>query len=467
MPTAVLRNLWSLTGLPAQALHWAAVPGADPVLPSSFRVGAAAQASMAAAALAASELGHARGQERQRVVVDMTHAALECTSWFSLDGQVPPMWDKFSGLYPTADGHVRIHANFAHHRDGALGLLDLDAAHAEKADVARRLAGWRAIDFESAAAEAGMVVAALRSFDEWDVTPPAQAVAAQPVFHIERIGDADPLPLTALGANDLPLSGLCVLDLTRILAGPVATRALAAYGADVMMVSSPRLPHIAAVADTSRGKRSCFADLRTAGGRDALQKLVQGAHVFVQGYRPGGLAARGFGAEELARQRPGIVAVSLNAYGPQGPWAARRGFDSLVQTAMGFNHAEGEAAGAGEPRALPMQILDYASGQLMALAAAAAVHRQQHEGGSWHVQVSLAQTGQWLRGLGRVAGGFDAARHDIAPYIDTQSSGFGELGFVRHAVQLERTPARHARLAMPPGSHAPQWGEAVVSSTIR
>lgn len=188
-----------------------------------------------------------------------------------------------------------------------------------------------------------------------------------------------------------------------------------------------------------------------------MWRLVDGAHVFLQGYRPGSLAARGFAPEALAARRPGIVAISLSAYGPQGPWADRRGFDSLVQTAMGFNHAEGEAAGDGKPRALPMQILDQASGFLIAFGAAAALWRQRQEGGSWHVQVSLAQTGHWLRGLGRVPGGLQAVKPDLAPWLATQASGFGQLCAVRPAAQLARTPAGYARPSVPPGTDPPQW----------
>ena len=175
-----------------------------------------------------------------------------------------------------------------------------------------------------------------------------------------------------------------MLDLTRILAGPVGTRALAAYGADVLLVNSPHLPNIDAIADTSRGKLSAHADLRDPAGRAVFDAVLRDAHVFVQGYRPGGLQHLGYGAEALAEYCPGIVAVSLSAYGPEGPWAARRGFDSLVQTATGFNHAEAQAFGSGAARALPTQILDHASGYLIALGTCAALLRQQREGGSWH-----------------------------------------------------------------------------------
>jgi crotonobetainyl-CoA:carnitine CoA-transferase CaiB-like acyl-CoA transferase len=453
----ILHDLWRQAGLPADALPLARLTGADPVLPSSFAVGAAAQGSIAAAALAACELGHARGVPRQAVAVDMRHAALECTGWFSLDGRVPELWDAFSGLYRTADGWVRIHANFAHHREGALRLLGLDPATAVRADAEAAMAGWRALDFEDAAAARGLVATALRRFDEWDATPQGQAIAAQPLFTIERIGDAAPLALPPLREDQRPLAGLRVLDLTRILAGPVGGRALAAYGADVLLVNSPRLPNIEAIADTSRGKLSTHVDLRTDEGQAALRRLAGEAHVFVQGYRPGGLEALGFGPAQLAALRPGIVCVSLTAYGTQGPWAGRRGFDSLVQTAMGFNQAEGEAAGDGKPKPLPMQILDEATGYLIAFGAAAALHRQQREGGSWLVRVSLAQTGHWLRGLGRVPGGLATPGPDIAPYVETEPSGFGELAGLRHSALLARTPAAWPRPSMPPGSHPAQW----------
>lgn len=456
MAAELLAGLWASAGLPAEALAWADLPGGGPVLPSSFPMADVAQAGIGAAALAACELGHQRGQPRQRVRVDRTLAALACTSWFALDGVVPEMWDALSGLYPCGNGHVRIHANFAHHRDGALALLGLGTG-ATKADVVRALAGWEAEAFETAAAERGLVVAALRRIDQWDATPQAAAVAAQPLLRIERIGDAPPRALPPLAHTQRPLEGLRVLDLTRILAGPVGARLLAGYGADVLMVSAPHLPQIAAIADLSRGKRSCLADLRTAGGQQALRALVRDAQVFIQGYRPGALAARGFSPEALAQLSPGIVAVDLSAYGPLGPWAGRRGFDSLVQTATGLNHAEGVAFGDGQPRALPVQLLDHASGHLIALGAAAALCRQQREGGSWRVQISLAQTGHWLRQLPRVARGFDVTPPAREPYLEDVASGFGRLTTLRHSARFARTPPAWPLPAMPPGSHAAAW----------
>ena len=462
-------DLWQSAGLPTPALRELNLPGSQAVLPSSFAVATAAQASLSVAALAAAELWQLRtGQgPRQQVTVPCEHAVLESTGYFTLDGKAPLVWDKLSGLYPCgADigepGWVRIHANFAHHRDGALKLLGCPTGDAtEREAVTQALRRWRAHDFETAAAEAGLVVAAARTFDEWDAHPQALALAAQATVCIKRIvgdvPDAPPLTWPRLAEGALPLQGLRVLDLTRILAGPVAGRTLAGYGADVMLVNAPHLPNIDAIADTSRGKLSAHIDLRSAMGREQLQALTQQAHVFLQAYRPGGIADLGYSPQALAQLRPGIVVVSLSAYGPQGPWAQRRGFDSLVQTATGFNMAEAMAAGVHEPKAMPLQILDYAAGYLLAFGAQAALWRQAREGGSWHVQVSLAGVGRWLRSLGRVADGLGAVRPGLKPYLISEASGFGQLVAMRHAAVLSQTPPRWDRPAMPPGSHAAVW----------
>ena len=453
-----LAALWRSAGLPADALARLTLTGADPALPSSFAVGAAAQSSIAAAALAATEVGALRNGQRQTVGISMRHAALEYCAAFTVNGVAPKVWDKLAGLYACKSGWVRLHTNFAHHRDGVLRLLGLpEGPDTERAAVAQALARWDAPAFEQAATDAGMVVAALRSFDEWDTHPQSAALRAQPLVAIERIGDAPPLPWPALPLDRRPLSGLRMLDLTRILAGPFCGRLLAAYGAEVMLVNSPSLPNIESITESSRGKLSALTDLRTEPGRDALRAVLRDAEVFVQGYRPGSLAALGFAPEAVAQVRPGIVMVSLSAYGETGPWANKRGFDSLVQTATGFNHAEAQAAGAEQPRALPMQMLDMATGALMAFGAQAALLRQQREGGSWHVRVSLARTGLWLRELGRVANGFDAPAADFAGLMETSTSGWGELGTVRHAAAFSHTPAGYARPSMPPGSHPLAW----------
>jgi crotonobetainyl-CoA:carnitine CoA-transferase CaiB-like acyl-CoA transferase len=275
---------------------------------------------------------------------------------------------------------------------------------------------------------------------------------------IEKIGDAAPKPWPK---GDRPLTGLRVLDLSRVIAGPVAGRTLAVHGADVLLISGPDLPFIPWLTiDTGRGKLTSFIELKSEQGRQVLRELLADADIFSQGYRPQSIAALGFSPEEAAKINPGIVYVSLSAYGHAGPWAARRGFDSLVQTATGFNHAEGEAAGVEGPKELPAQMLDHATGYLMAFGAMMARARQAREGGSWHVRVSLARTGQWLWNLGRVADGFeteDLKGEAVKPLIEELASGFGPLRSVKHSAILSKTPAFWARPAMPLGSHPPQW----------
>jgi hypothetical protein len=474
----VLGQLWNGLGLPPAALAQVQLPGDHAVLPSSFAVATAAQASLGAAALAANLLWHQRqdGTDWQQVLVDRTHACLECTSHFAINGRQPDLWDKLSGLYPCGDaaqggaGWVRIHANFEHHRDGALQLLGLPPGpDTPREAVAHALRDWQASHFEQAAADAGLEVAAARSFAQWDAHPQAAALTADLAQHgvvaLQRLGDAPPRPWLQASPNGpltRPLQGLRVLDLTRILAGPVAGRLLAAHGANVMLVNGPHLPNIAAIADTSRGKLSAQIDLRHEAGQAQLGSLLSTAQVFLQGYRPGALGQRGYSAQALAQRHPGIVVAELSAYGSTGPWAQRRGFDSLVQTATGFNLAEALANGRTQPQAMPVQILDYAAGHLLAFGIQAALWRQATQGGSWQVRVSLAGVGAWLRAMGQQADGLQATPPDVQPYLEDSPCGFGPAGqgtltAVRHAAQFSVTPARWARPSMPPGSHPPIW----------
>ena len=261
-----------------------------------------------------------------------------------------------------------------------------------------------------------------------------------------------------------PLDGVRVLDLTRVIAGPVCGRTLAAHGADVMRVTAPHLPFMEPlVIDAGRGKLSTHIDLRADDGRQALRRLLGEADLFVQGYRPGAMFRWGFSPAAAAEIRPGIVYVSLSAYGHAGPWSDRRGFDSLVQTACGINHAEAAAAGIDRPKPLPCQALDHASGYLMAFAAMVALTRRMTEGGSWHVRVALARTARWFQDLGRVEGGLDCAEtalEDIPDLVEDRETGFGRLTAVRHAARLSDTPAHWARPSMPLGSHDPVWPRA-------
>jgi crotonobetainyl-CoA:carnitine CoA-transferase CaiB-like acyl-CoA transferase len=458
-PREILADIWTSAGGDPSALDAVTLTGAEPQLPSSFRVAAAAQAGIAAAGLAAAQIWKLRSGQGQDVAVDMRHAVVECRSerYLRVDGKPPPpAWDAIAGIYKTRDRRfVRLHTNFRHHRDAVCKVLNCRPA---RDDVQAALMQWDGEAFETAAYAGGGVVAMMRSHQEWSASPHAKALAELPLVRIEKIGEAAPKPWPK---GDRPLAGVRVLDLSRVIAGPVAGRTLAVHGADVLLISGPDLPAIPWLTiDTGRGKLTSFVELKSEQGRDVLRDLLAQADIFSQGYRPKSMAALGFSPQDAAKINPGIVSVSLSAYGHAGPWAERRGFDSLVQTSTGFNHAEGQAAGVDGPKELPAQMLDHASGYLMAFGAMMARARQSREGGSWHVRVSLAQTGRWLWNLGRVADGFrtgDLPDETVMPFIEEIPSGFGPLRSVRHAAVLSKTPAFWARPAMPLGSHPPQW----------
>jgi crotonobetainyl-CoA:carnitine CoA-transferase CaiB-like acyl-CoA transferase len=446
--------------LPADALGDVRLTGADPVLPSSFAVGTAAQVSIAASALAAATVWRLRGGRRQSVAVDMRHAAIEFLSerFAYIEGQPPEdPWDPIAGAYQCGDGRwVRLHTNFPHHRDGILRILGCGY---DRQAVATALKSWTAFALEDAAAAANMCATAMRGFAEWDAHKQGQAVVSQPVVKLTRIGDAPPRGLPPAAR---PLQGVRVLDLTRVIAGPVCGRTLAAHGAEVLAIASPNLPNLPMlVIDTGRGKRSASLELRDQADNDRLKTLLSEADIFVQGYRPGGLADLGFGPQDAARIRPGIVYVSLSAYGHVGPWSGRRGFDSLTQTATGLNHAEAQAAGQTAPKALPCQALDHGSGYLMAFGALIGLMRRMQEGGSWHVQVSLARTGRWIRDLGRVPNGLTVAAPTAEAVADlletTEAPTLGRVHAVRHAAVLGETPARWARPPVPLGTDTADW----------
>jgi crotonobetainyl-CoA:carnitine CoA-transferase CaiB-like acyl-CoA transferase len=458
-PHEILSDIWTSIGGQASALDALTLTGDEPQLPSSFRIAAAAQVSVGLTGLAAAEIWKMRSGQAQDVTVDMRHAVVECRSerYLRVDGKPPPpAWDAIAGIYKTRDARfVRLHTNFPHHRDAVCKVLNCKP---EREEVQAALLQWDGEAFETAAYAGGCVVALMRPHDEWSATPHAGALAELPLISITKIGDAASKPWPA---GDRPLAGIRVLDLSRVIAGPVAGRTLAVHGADVLLISGPGLPAIPWLTiDTGRGKLTSLVELKSEQGRGVLRDLLAVADIFSQGYRPRAIAGLGFSPEDAARINPGIIYVTLSAYGHAGPWAERRGFDSLVQTATGFNHAEGQAAGVDGPKELPAQMLDHATGYFMAFGAMMAKARQAREGGSWHVQVSLAQTGRWLWNLGRVADGLaseDLKGEAVRPFIEEAGSGFGALRSVKHSALLSKTPAFWARPAMPLGSHQPQW----------
>lgn len=427
--------------------------GADPVIATPYPVGAAAVFAAGGAACAASALA---GID-QPVTVDVTHAAASLVSFMVMRFADRPVPTRASATNPTVamyrtadDRWIHLHGGFPGLEAGTLSLLgvprDADA-------IAAAVARWEAAALEDALAGAGLCGAVVRTPGEWAEHPQGRAVDALPAVRVTRIGDAPPVDPPG---GPRPLSGIRVLDLTRVLAGPTCARTLAAHGAQVLKITSPRLPfHEAFVIDTGHGKRSAHLDLDDPADRDRLEELVATADVFSQGYRPGRLAARGFGPTDLARLRPGIVVVDISCYGPEGPWADRPGWEQLAQSASGLAVVQG---GDGPPALIPAAACDYTTGYLAAWGAVEALRRRTTEGGSWLVEASLCQTAAWLGRLGpRCDPGAATGFGDLSGHMTTSETGWGTLTHLAPLPRMPRTPARWDQPTVPLGSHPARW----------
>ncbi len=438
--------------------------GTDPVLPTPFRIGTAGAAALAATGLAAADLWAQRCGQQQRVAVDLRQAAASLRSGHYMklgDGAVSAARNSIMGVYPAKDGRWSyLHCNFPNHRAAALSVLGV----AEDRDaVARAVATWNAAELEEAIIAAKGAGGMVRTQAEWAQHPQSAAIAALPLLEIVRIGDSPPEPLPRGGR---PLSGIRVLDLTRVLAGPTCARTLAEHGADVLKITGAHLPNLGYQEfDTGHGKLSAQLDLREQRDLNILRGLVREADVFSQGYRPGTLGSRGLSPEELAAIRPGLVYVSLCAFSHAGPWASRRGFDTVVQTVSGITSRQAEVVPGKTPgpQFYPVSAIDYCTGYLMAFGAMVALARRAREGGSWLVRTSLAQIGKWIVDLGEVDGAaardapaeFDAAELERWSMVSDTPSG--RLRHLKPVVQLSATPPYWARPSVPLGYHPPAW----------
>lgn len=454
---AALEGVWGLAGGDPGALERIELSGEEPALPSVFPVGTAASACIGAAGLAASELWRLRTGEAQAVRVDMRSAAIAYRSehYLRIDGERVAGPDRARSYFRDASGRwMQLHMVYPHHRDGI--LAELGSADDEE-EIARAMSRREAFELEETLAAQGLPGYAQRTRDEWVAHPHAAALTTVPVFEMVRIGDAAPRPLPA---GDRPLAGVRVADLTRVIAGPVCGRTLAAHGADVIRIHPPHLTELPVLAiDGGRGKHCAHVDLRDADDRSAFDALVANADVFVQGFRPGGVASLGYGPEAVAERRPGVVYVTLNAWGEAGPWAGRHGFDSLVQTATGIVAEGSMARGIEEPSPLPCQALDHSTGYLAAFGAMMGLARRASEGGSWLVRVSLAASGRWIDGLGRMDGlaAPDPEFAAVSDRLERRSTAFGEMTSVRCAEELPATPPRFDLPSAPLGAHACEW----------
>jgi crotonobetainyl-CoA:carnitine CoA-transferase CaiB-like acyl-CoA transferase len=429
---------------------------------SRFAVGEAAAVALGALGATAARIGLERGGPPGQVIgVSTRRAATSLRSFLlqTLDG-VPecatPVDDSpMAALYDTRDGrHVFLCNPFPHLIARMLSVLGLERSSRD--GIRDAIAGRAALELEEAIATAGASGAMVRTADEWDRHPQGRVVACAGPIELIRIGDAPP---ESWRPAVRPLSGVRVLDLTRILAGPTCARTLAEHGADVLLVTAGKLDTVRSFTiDTGHGKRATELDLDLPAERSILLRLAESADVFSQGYRSGALSRHGLSALDLARLRPGIVYVSTNCYGHDGPWAGRRGFDQLASSVTGISTLQG--APTGRPALLPNVANDYITGYLGALGAMAALRRRSVEGGSWHVRVSLCQTAHWLRNFAPLR---DAAScpEFAAPgdWFAETTTPYGRLRHLAPVVQMGGTPAAWASPPVPLNHDRAGWAQ--------
>ncbi|HET9081859.1 MAG TPA: CoA transferase [Trebonia sp.] len=422
-------QVWALAGGAPQAAGGLTVSGPRVFLPSAFDVTGLATATVGAATLAAAWYHAARNSAAvaaARVDSRAACAAFAAEALFTPAGwSLPDIWDPVAGNYRASDGWIRLHTNYASHRAAVTGLLKAEDRDAVRAAVAR----WKAADLEAAVVAAGGCAAVMHDRDGWLASVPGAASAGAPALAVtER-----PLPAASgsaagdtaargQGPAGLPYAGVRVLDLTRVIAGPIGTRFLAAYGADVLRLDPPGFAEVAALLpETTAGKRTAAVDLRTPTGRAAFERLVAGADVLVTGLRADALGRLGYDDAALTALNPALIIASHNAYGWDGPWRDRRGFDSLVQMSCGI-----AAAGGGDgPAPLPVQALDHATGYLLAAAVGRALTARLTRGVAGRIRASLIGTANLLWSLPRPADPGDPPprpRFDEVPLTDARTA---------------------------------------------
>ncbi len=447
-----LAGIWGALGGGAEWPGRLAITG-DGDLPSVFAVSDLAGASVGAASLAVAELIQARHGGYQRASLDRRLASFWFGSSIRPQGwKLPPAWDAVAGDYEAADGWIKLHTNAPHHRAAALAVLEVPA---EREQVARAVAGWTAEALEGAIVQQGGCAAVMRSAEAWAVHPQGRAVAETPLLLIEP-APPGPAPRWTVPAGT-PLQGVRVLDLTRVLAGPVATRFLAGFGAEVLRIDPPDREEPGVVPDVVLGKRCARLDLRQSADRACWETLLAQADVLVHGYRPGALEGLGLDSARRRSLCPGLVDVSLDAYGWSGPWQARRGFDSLVQMSCGIAEAGMRRMGRDRPTPLPVQALDHATGYIMAAAVLRGLTGRLATGAGCTVRASLAGTAALLIGLpvGEPAPLAPETPDDLAEAME--ATAWGPARRVRPPCGVEGAPMRWDLPASALGSSPACW----------
>ncbi len=440
------------------------ITGHDPVFSARFRIGEATANIIAGVGVAVTDIHEMKTGRRQKVAIDVRHAAATCQSskilrlqsadggWHQVD--TPSMQHMRSITQPwrCKDGRWYLpHFNLPHLHDRVIGVLKCESS----ADaVAKAVATWDSHDLEEAVAAARACGSIVRSNSEWLEHPHGKMLAGKPLIEITKIGESDPKPFPA---GDRLLSGIRVLDLTRILAGPMAARTLAEHGADVLMVTAQHLPQVPEhIMDTSHGKRSCYLNLNVADDVATIHRLLRDADVFSQGYRPGIMDRLGMNPEQLARERPGLIYLSISCYGHGGPFSNRGGWEQIAQCTTGICLENGDE----RPKLLPASACDYTTGYNGAYGVLLALARRAREGGSYHVRVSLCQSGMHIYRQGRINCdrpdlGLDAAERDTI-MVETRG-GHGTLKHLAPVLRLSETPPRWDRPSPALGSSRPEW----------
>jgi hypothetical protein len=445
------RAIWDALDLPTSSLDRLRIEGSD-ALPSAFPVTELAAATIGAAALAVSEIV-SLFSAAPAVTVDRRLASL----WFGwsirpLGWVLGPAWDAIAGDYRAADGWIRLHTNASRHRAAALRVL---GCKAEREAVASAVAAWPGDALEQAVVGAGGCAAVMRGMQEWASHPQGRAVAADPLIAFTRTAAT---PMAWRPSSGRPLDGLRILDLTRVLAGPVATRFLAGYGADVLRIDPPDWDEPGVVPEVTLGKRCARLDLHASADRNTFEHLLAQADVLVHGYRPGALEALGYDDARRRTIQPGLIDVALNAYGWSGPWQTRRGFDSLVQMSAGVAAGGMAWQQADRPVPLPVQALDHATGYLMAAGVVRGLIDGLRGNGATTARLSLARTALLL---GQPAAG--ALQAPLVPPTDAdyapgeEATPWGSVKRLLAPVICDGTPLRWDRGAAQLGSAAPSF----------
>lgn len=446
-----MREVWPILGLKSDFVtvntaRWA----------SRYPVSELAAQSIGAVGCAIADFIAARNSNQisHPVIVDQRLASL----WFArsiepVGWNLPPIWDAIAGDYRTKDGWIKLHTNLPHHRAAACKALGVAP---ERAAVEIAVAGWSGSDLESAIVEAGGVAASLRTRAEWMAHPQGAAVAREPLIAWTNARRVQPKRGTANFSR--PLEGLRVLDLTRVLAGPVATRTLAGFGASVLRIDPPGWDEPNVVPDITLGKKCAVLDLREGSSRQVFEGLVRDADILVHGYRPGAMEGLGLGREWRRQIAPNLIEVCLNAYGWTGPWAGRRGFDSLVQMSSGIADAGMTWADAKKPTPLPVQALDHATGYLMAAAVIRSLVACERDEPVADAQLSLARTAELLAARHQDGDEQSPLTFAVTDWSDAlEQAPWGTMKRLKPPMQVGEVEMTWRSSACELGSAKPEW----------